>query len=82
MIANSTLGIEMKTVEYKDFQIQIHGSGGNFYAEVHRRGKLLHTITESKGMSAPFQTGNIAAQEAREWIDRTYKNKIDCLGEV
>jgi len=62
----------MKTSEYNGFQIQVHSSEDNFYAEIYRWDKLLHTIKDSGDPATPFRSSAAAAQAAREWIDRVY----------
>lgn len=73
----------MKISEYKGFQIQVHTTEDNFYAEVYRRNKLLQTIRDSGDPGAPFRSSAAAAQAAREWIDRTYpKGRAKYFGDI
>jgi len=73
----------MKTSEYKGFQIQIHSTGDNFYAEIYRRDKLLQTIRDSGEHDTPFRSSAAAIQAAREWIDRVYpKGRIRYFGGI
>lgn len=71
----------LKTSEHKGFQIQIHSSEDNFYAEIYRREKLLQTIRDSGEPATPFRSSAAAAQAAREWIDRVYpRGKVRYFG--
>lgn len=73
----------MKIREHEGFEIQIHETGSGYIAEVHRKGKLLNTVRDEKGLQEfPFSSASLAFEAAREWIDKTYARRIKYEGYV
>jgi hypothetical protein len=73
----------MRIEEHKGFQIQVHSEADNFYAEIYRKDKLLHTIRDSGDPSYPFRSSIAAIEAAKEWIGKTYsRGKVRYFGEV
>lgn len=71
----------MNIREHEGFQIQVHKAGLGYIAEVYRKGKLLKTIREKRGLEEfPFTSTALAFGAAREWIEKTYPKRIKYRG--
>jgi hypothetical protein len=66
----------MRIEEYRGFQIHIYSKDEGFFAEIHRKDKLMHTVKDPDELSGLYGSSPLAFEAAKDWIDKTYPKKM------
>jgi len=70
----------MQIHEHRGFNIGVHRVEEGYVSEVHRKGKLIYTVSHSDNQ---FHSHAFAIGAARKLIDRTYPpGRIKYFGDV